>query len=127
MSHIYGVFTSSLPVLTGGYVRLLANYSLQEYIKASVMVRATTLRMVPATLVSMVKDPVLRQQDLSSVRTIVCAGAILAPEIITEVQKMIGEAFIVQGYGMTEGSITFLRQYSGTRKQGSVGRAISGV
>lgn len=100
LGHIYGVFTASLPLLTGGYVRLLRNYTLQEYVKACVFVRATTLRMVPPTLVAMVKDPFVRQQDLTSVRTISCSGAVLAPDIISEVHKVLGtEADIVQGYG----------------------------
>ncbi|CAK7223987.1 hypothetical protein SBRCBS47491_005394 [Sporothrix bragantina] len=128
LGHIYGVFTASLPLLTGGYVRLLRNYNLHEYVKACVAVRATTLRMVPPTLVAMVKDPFVQQQDLSSVVTISCAGAVLAPDIIGEVHKLLGtEAEIVQGYGMTEGSATILRRYSARRKQGSVGKLIANV
>ncbi|ERT01315.1 hypothetical protein HMPREF1624_02558 [Sporothrix schenckii ATCC 58251] len=100
LGHIYGVFTASLPLLTGGYVRLLRNYTLHDYVEACVDVRATTLRMVPPTLVAMVKDPFVRQQNLASVRTISCSGAVLAPDIISEVHKMLGtEANIVQGYG----------------------------
>ncbi|CAK7235893.1 hypothetical protein SBRCBS47491_009449 [Sporothrix bragantina] len=125
--HIYGVFTAKLPLLTGGYVRLLRDYNLHEYIRVCVAVRATTLRMVPPTLVAMVKDPFIRQQDLTSVQMISCSGAVLAPDIIGELYKMLGnKAEIVQGYGMTEGSATILRRYSARRKQGSVAPGESG-
>lgn len=99
VSHIYGVHVTSLPLLTGGYVRLMRDYSLHEYIRACVSVRATTLRMVPPTVVAMVKDVFVRRQDLACVRTIVCAGATLAPDIITEIRKMMGEVELIQGYG----------------------------
>ncbi|CAK7217081.1 hypothetical protein SCUCBS95973_003030 [Sporothrix curviconia] len=128
LGHIYGVFAACLPLLTGGYVRLLRDYNLHEYIRACVAVRATTLRIVPATLVAMVKDPFVREQDLTSVQTISCSGAVLAPDIIGEVHKMLGnETEIVQGYGMTEGSVTILRRYSARRKQGSVGKLSANV
>lgn len=90
---------TSLPLFTGGYVRLLRNYSLHEYVKACVEVKATMLRMVPPTVVAMVKDPFVRGQDLTSVRTISCAGAVLAPDIITDVRKMMGKVEVIQGYG----------------------------
>lgn len=90
---------SSLPLFSGGYVRLMRDYSLHEYIKAATEVKATTLRVVPPTVVAMVKDPFVRQQDLSSVRTISCSGAVLAKDIISEVRKWIGDVELVQGYG----------------------------
>jgi acyl-CoA synthetase (AMP-forming)/AMP-acid ligase II len=90
---------SSLPLFSGGYVRLMRDYSLQEYVKAAVEVKATTLRMVPPTVAAMVKDPFVRQQDLTSVRTISCSGAVLAQDIISEVRNMMGEVEVVQGYG----------------------------
>lgn len=99
MGHIYGVYMTSLPLFTGGYVRLLRNYSLHEYVKACVEVSATTLRMVPPTVVAMVKDPFVRQQNLTSIHTISCAGAVLAPDIISQVRNMTGEVEIIQGYG----------------------------
>lgn len=98
---------TSLPLLTGGYVRLLRDYDLHKYVKACVEVRATTLRMVPPTVVAMVKDPFVRQQDLSSVRTISCAGAVLAPDIITEIRKMMGEVDLIQGYGYDSNKCLF--------------------
>ncbi|CAM1506232.1 Fc.00g058730.m01.CDS01 [Cosmosporella sp. VM-42] len=127
LGHIYGIFMSSLPLFTGGYVRLLRNYNIHEYVKACVEIRATTLRVVPPTVVAMVKDPFVRQQDLASVRTISCAGAVLAPDIITELRQMMGEVELIQGYGMTEGGITSLRRFSARLKQGSVGRLMANV
>ncbi|KIH93293.1 luciferin 4-monooxygenase [Sporothrix brasiliensis 5110] len=135
LAHIYGVFVATtMPVFTGGYVRLMRSYSLPAYLAACADARATTLRMVPPTLVAMVK--LLQQQqagghkaamDLSSVTSIVCAGAMLAPEMIGAVHSLLGESVaIVQAYGMTEGLATIVNRFAATRKQGSVGRPVSG-
>ena len=99
LTHIYGMFTSLLPVFCGSYIRYLTNYSLHEYVKASVESGATVLRIVPATLVGMVKDPFVRQQDLTKINTILCAGAVLAPEMIVELRQMMPKVNLVQGYG----------------------------
>jgi len=88
----------------------MRDYSLHEYVKAAAEIRATTLRMVPPTAVAMVKDPFVRQQDLTSVRTISCAGAVLAPEIISEMDKLMGKVDVVQGYGYISAPGGFLRQ-----------------
>ncbi|OIW22662.1 luciferin 4-monooxygenase [Coniochaeta ligniaria NRRL 30616] len=127
LGHIYGVFMSSLPLFSGGYVRLMRDYSLHKYIRAATEVKATTLRVVPPTVVAMVKDPFVRQQDLTSVRTISCAGAVLAQDIISEVRNMMDKVEVVQGYGMTEGSITTLKRFAARRKLGSVGRLSANV
>jgi hypothetical protein len=45
------------------------------------------------------RDPFVRKQDLTSVRTTVCSGATLAPDIITGIRKMMGEVELIRGYG----------------------------
>lgn len=133
LAHIYGVFVATtMPVYTGGYVRLLRTYTLPTYLQACADHKATTLRMVPPTLVAMVKllqagEGPSQSLDLSSVQNIVCAGAMLAPEMIGAVTKLLGEhVAIVQAYGMTEGLASIVSRFAAGRKQGSVGRPISG-
>ncbi|CAK7230217.1 hypothetical protein SBRCBS47491_007512 [Sporothrix bragantina] len=130
LSHIYGVFVTATALYTGGYVRLLRSYTLPTYLAACVASRATTLRMVAPTVVDVVKllqDPSSVSMDLSSVKTIVCAGAMLPPEMITAVQTLLGnDVAIVQAYGMTEGLATVVSRAAGARKPGSVGRPLSG-
>ncbi|CAK7206722.1 hypothetical protein SEUCBS139899_009528 [Sporothrix eucalyptigena] len=133
LAHIYGVFVAATALYTGGYVRLLRAYSLPVYLAACSEVRATTLRVVPPTLVAMVKLLATQPSpavDLSSVTTIVCAGAALAPETIRGVRAVLGpDVALVQAYGMTEGLATVVSREAGASrpdKQGSVGQPLSG-
>ncbi|KAH7420130.1 acyl-CoA synthetases/AMP-acid ligases II [Cadophora sp. MPI-SDFR-AT-0126] len=125
MGHIYGVLTALLvPVFAGSQTILLRKYLFQDYIKAAVSVRATFLRLVPPTATAMAKDPWVAKQDLSSVQTIQCAGAVLAPEIIGALEKMLKGVDIIQGYGLSEGGGATLKPFSAKRKAGSVGKLL---
>ncbi|KAL1890749.1 hypothetical protein Sste5346_008074 [Sporothrix stenoceras] len=131
LAHIYGVFVATtMPVFTGGYVRLLRSYTLPAYLQACSEHKATTLRVVPPTLVAMVKllqSGEGQSLDLSGVQNIVCAGAMLGPEMIRAVHQLLGQdVAIVQAYGMTEGLATIVSRFAASRKQGSVGRPVSG-
>lgn len=99
MCHIYGVNTILGCLLTGSHIVLLRQYNFHHYVQACAKIKATMLRMVPQTAVALVKDPTVSKHDLSSVHTIVCAGAVLPPEIITELQKMMKGVVLSQGYG----------------------------
>lgn len=47
----------------------------------------------------MAKDPWVAEQDLKSVHTIMCAGAVLAPDIIAKLEELMDGVSITQGYG----------------------------
>ncbi|PGH10484.1 hypothetical protein AJ80_07527 [Polytolypa hystricis UAMH7299] len=127
-SHIYGIIAAmTLAPFYGHYVVLMRRYQFEKYIERCSKIRATVLRLIPATAVSMVKDPFVRGLDLKSVDTVMCAGAPLQAHVVQQMKEMMGRTDIVQGYGLSETSVTFLRGYWSVKKAGSVGLLSTGV
>lgn len=127
-AHIYGLVSAVLlPAHVGCYLVIMSEYDFMPYLKRCSEIRATVLRLVPSTAIRITKDPAIRALDLKSVQTVMCSSASLATETVQEMQKILDpEAKIVNGYGMTETSITMLRE-SQAHRAGAVGKAISGV
>lgn len=127
-AHIYGLVSAVLlPAYVGCYLVIMSEFDFMSYMKCCSEIRATVLRLVPATAIRITKDPAIRALNLKSVQTIMCSSAALATETVQELQKILDpEARIVNGYGMTETSITMLRE-SQAHRAGAVGKPISGV
>ncbi|KAF2742950.1 acyl-CoA synthetases/AMP-acid ligases II [Sporormia fimetaria CBS 119925] len=126
LCHIYGLITALLaPLFSGCFVVLMRKYDLKGYIQACSQLRATLLKVVPPTAVALAKDPWLATQDLTSVNTIMCAGAVLAPEIIARLEELMKGVCITQAYGMSECVITTLKPEASKRKPGSVGKILA--
>lgn len=88
-----------MPSFVGNYVMLIRHFVYQDYILASAKIRATTMKMVPAIAVAISKDPNVEKLDLSSVNTVLSAGATLQAQIVTRLQELLKGVYIVQGYG----------------------------
>lgn len=127
-AHIYGLASAVLqPACVGSYMVVMGEFDFLSYLKRCSEIRATILRLVPATAIRMTKDRAARNLDLKSVQIIMCSSASLATETVQELQRILNpEVKIVNGYGMTEASITMLRE-SQAHRAGSVGRPISEV
>jgi acyl-coenzyme A synthetase/AMP-(fatty) acid ligase len=70
----------------------------KEWIKANARIKAITISMVPPTAVVISKDPNLENIDLTSVNTILCAGATLQTEVVLRLQHLLKGVSIIQGY-----------------------------
>lgn len=77
----------------------MSAFNLEEYLDICQQKRATILRVVPPTAMAMAKDKRLRALDLSSVHTLVCAGAALGKATQAGLQKLLKGVAVVQGYG----------------------------
>lgn len=78
-------------------------------------------------MVFLAKSPIVADYDLSSVKVIWCGAAPLSKEVEDAVKNRIGVPVIRQGYGMTEGSLSFTGQTDKNHKSGSVGVLRTGV
>jgi acyl-coenzyme A synthetase/AMP-(fatty) acid ligase len=127
-AHIYGLVAAVLqPAYVGSYLVVMSEFDFLPYLRRCSEIHATVIRLVPSTAIRMTKDPATRNLNLKSVQTVMCSSASLATETVQELQKILNpEAKIVNGYGMTEASITILRE-SQSHRAGSVGRPSSGV
>ncbi|KAI1843565.1 hypothetical protein JX266_010198 [Neoarthrinium moseri] len=127
-AHIYGVTSGILvPAWTGGYVVAMKHYDFLPYLQRCSEIKGTILRLVPATAIRLVKDPASRGLDLTTVKTVMCAGAALPPEIVTGLQSILDPGTtVLNGYGMSEATIALQRD-TRSAKAGSVGKPASGV
>jgi acyl-coenzyme A synthetase/AMP-(fatty) acid ligase len=116
-----------MPSFVGSYAVLMKTFDFAQYLKRSVAIQASILRLVPAMAIRIVKDSDIRKMDLSSVNFVYCAGATLAAEIVVELQEMLHGTYILGGYGMSEGTITSMRETWSETKAGSVGKPAAGV
>jgi 4-coumarate--CoA ligase len=127
-AHIYGIVAGLLlPAWVGCYVMVMKQYDFLPYVKRCSEIRATVLRLVPATAIRLVKDPDVRGLGLASVKTVMCSGAALAIETVKELQGILDpEAAVLNGYGMSETTVMIQRE-TRTDKPGSVGKPAAGV
>lgn len=98
--HIYGLVTAVLsPAFIGHFVLIMQAYDYGSYLNACQETRATVMRVVPPTAMAMAKDSSIRDLDLSSVHTLVCAGAALGEETQAGLQQLMKGVNVTQGYG----------------------------
>ncbi|KAI0127122.1 acyl-CoA synthetases/AMP-acid ligases II [Xylariales sp. AK1849] len=82
-THIYRIVSSVLlPAWIGSYVVVMKQYDFLSYLKRCSGMKATVLRLVPATGVRQVKDPTAKSPDLGSVIIVMCSDAALSVEIL---------------------------------------------
>ncbi|HYH52950.1 MAG TPA: class I adenylate-forming enzyme family protein [Solirubrobacterales bacterium] len=125
MSHI-GSFLWALSMLSvGGRVVVARTFDSHELLPLLREQRPTVLAMIPAALLALVRDHDLQPHDFDSLRVCRCGSDKVSTELLHEFAAVAGFP-IVEGYGMTEVGLATLNPPSGTVKQGSIGRPISG-
>ena len=126
-AHVYGIVSALLlPAWVGSYLQPMKKFTYLPYLQRCAEIRATVLRLVPAVAVRMVKDPEVQKLDLSSVRSVMCSGAALSDATVQGLRRMLAPgARVLNGYGMSEGTGTLLREVR-DGKGASVGRPAAG-
>ncbi|KAK0388943.1 hypothetical protein NLU13_2520 [Sarocladium strictum] len=127
-SHIYGIIAGVLmPSWVGSYLQPMKKFDYLSYIKRCAELRATVLRLVPAAAVRLTTDPETRKLDLRTVQSVMSSGAALSDETVEAMKRMLAPGVaILNGYGMSETTLTLLRETRGD-KGASVGRPAAGV
>ncbi|KAF2104582.1 acyl-CoA synthetases/AMP-acid ligases II [Rhizodiscina lignyota] len=127
-AHIYGLVIGMLmPAFFGSHVVAMPQFDFVQYFQRCAEIRATCIRLVPSTAIRLAKDAKVSKLDLTSVQTMYCSGASLPIEVAEKLQVRLKGCSILNGYGMSEGTITMLRSHHSTRKTGSVGKPAAGV
>ncbi|HWC08811.1 MAG TPA: class I adenylate-forming enzyme family protein [Solirubrobacterales bacterium] len=125
MSHI-GSFLWALSMLSvGGRVVVARTFDSHELLPLLREQKPTVLAMIPAALLALVRDHDLQPHDFDSLRVCRSGSDKVSTELLHEFAAVAGFP-IVEGYGMTEVGLATLNPPSGTVKQGSIGRPISG-
>ncbi|KAL1969437.1 hypothetical protein VTN77DRAFT_8875 [Rasamsonia byssochlamydoides] len=109
-NHIYGLnLYICTGLIKGSTVVVLPRFDLEVYLSCIQRYRPEELALVPPVALLLVKSPVVRKYDLSSVRKIASAAAPLTKELATAVEGMFKQAYgttvyCTQAWGLTETS-----------------------
>ena len=98
------VFPVLAPLLHGASSVLLEHWSAPLALELLQREAATLATAVPTQLIKMVQDPALAEHDYSSLRVFNNAGAPLAPQAATEVERVFG-CTIQTVYGASDGGV----------------------
>ena len=124
--HIYGMVVIMMLTLSrGGTVVSMPRFEFRDFLTALQKYRVTTAPLVPPIVLGMVKNPVVGEFDLSSIRMVFSGAAPLGEDIARQLSKKLG-CPVVQGYGMTEASpVTHLSPtINAPVKPGSIGLVV---
>ena len=96
-------------LLHGGKV-VLANTTRSEDIFSLIeRHRVTHIAVVPALLIRLINDPLIKNFDLSSLEIIQSGGQRLQPEVRRRTRELIPSVTVQENFGMAEGMLMFVR------------------
>jgi len=103
-------------------------FNFEEFLKSIVRYRITRLILVPPMIVLLCKHPAVRNYDLSHVKTCVSAAAPLSLQLVHQLARILPNASIGQGYGMTEtATLVSMMPLSRKLSNGTVGTLLPGI
>ncbi|MGH3626451.1 MAG: class I adenylate-forming enzyme family protein, partial [Sciscionella sp.] len=114
----------NVPMLTGGTTVLHDRFDPKAYLADAERLRVTTMGGAPPLFGALLACPDLPTRDLSSVRGISSGAAPLPTDMINSLRRLLPDAVICEGYGLTEvtmGATSSPSARSATRKVGAVG------
>ncbi|KAH7926478.1 acetyl-CoA synthetase-like protein [Leucogyrophana mollusca] len=128
--HIYGLVLSiHFMTFCGMSLVVIPKFNFTDFLKSIVTHKITHLMLVPPQIVLLCKHPAVKDYDLSGVRFLISGAAPLSAELMKQLVKVIPNAQVGQGYGLTESS-TSITMYPTDQKigtPGSAGRLLPGV
>ena len=126
--HVNAQVASTLgPMLRGGALVLMPGFSPSTFLPALERYRATSFSGVPTVYSILNQLPDAERYDLSALRVCIC-GAAPMPVATFETFERTYNAFILEGYGLSEGTcVSTLNPLDGRpRKVGTIGVALPG-
>ncbi len=124
--HVVGLHgILNLGLFTGATIVTMTRYDLRKFLQAIQDYRITSAFLTPPVVVELTKDAAIRDYDLSSLRSILCAAAPLGADVEKACAERLG-CMVKQGFGMTEatGPITTSPNEAASIKRGSVGQCV---
>ncbi|KAI9704608.1 MAG: hypothetical protein M1820_005521 [Bogoriella megaspora] len=101
--HITGlVHGLNLPILLNAEVYMLPSFTMKSMLDTICEYQIKELLLAPPILIRLVRDPLVKEYDLSYVKRFSSGAAPLSKEIIRELKTRFPHTGFKQGYGMTE-------------------------
>ena len=125
--HIHGLaFATHLTWLIGGC--LLVEDAFEPRATIEAIGRSTVFMAVPPIYYKLLEEPLFRQaaRDWKNVRLFTCGSAPIRPEVLPQLQEILGRP-VINRYGMTEGYVISSLPLDGPWPDGSVGLPLAGV
>jgi malonyl-CoA/methylmalonyl-CoA synthetase len=125
--HIHGLsFATHLSLLTGG--RMIVEDSFHPRRTLDVIGQGTVFMAIPTFYFAFLDRPEFREaaRGWSGVRLFTCGSAPIRPEVLPELESILGRP-VINRYGMTEGHVITSLPLDGPWPQGSVGLPLPGV
>lgn len=100
--HIYGMnVIMNLTLQQRGKLVILPKFDLKPFLELIQNEKCSSIYIAPPIAVALTKHPLVKEYDLSSIRTIVCGAAPMDEALGAALIKQI-PAVLLQGFGMTE-------------------------
>ncbi len=91
-----------VPVMANMSVVTMPQFEMKTFLDVITRWKVTNLMLVPPIIIRFVRDPIVKNYDLSHVKMFMSGAAPLSKEIIDQLRAMYPAAGLWQGYGMTE-------------------------
>ncbi|XP_061369242.1 4-coumarate--CoA ligase-like 1 [Gastrolobium bilobum] len=125
--HIYGITGICCATLKNkGKVVVMGRFELKTFLNALITHEVTFAPIVPPIILSLVKNPIVDEFDLSKLKlqAIMTAAAPLAPELLSSFEHKFPGVLVQEAYGLTEHScitLTHAQKGVGSPNKNSVG------
>jgi 2,3-dihydroxybenzoate-AMP ligase len=96
-------------LLHGGKVVLASSTRSEKIFSLIERHRVTHIAVVPALLIRLINDPLIKKFDLSSLQIIQSGGQRLQPEVRRRTKELIPSVTVQENFGMAEGMLMFVR------------------
>ena len=127
--HVYGLnVILNRALAAGATIVSMPQFDLEHFLDLLERYRVTRGYIVSPIALALATHPAVERRDLSDLRHLLCAAAIVSPELLEACERRIG-CRVTQGYGMTEmSSVTHLAPLFGdVRKPASIGLPVPGT
>ncbi|PPR03048.1 hypothetical protein CVT24_012436 [Panaeolus cyanescens] len=122
MEDIYGLVHLHFSVFYGASIVVVPKFSFEDFLNTIIRYKITHLYLVPPQIVLLCKHPAVNGRKFDHVKVCLSGAAPLSGDLMSQLAKIIPNAAIGQGYGMTETGIT-IGTMPRDRKMGTVGSA----
>ncbi|CAH1972296.1 unnamed protein product [Acanthoscelides obtectus] len=126
--HGFGFTLMYMNLIRGKSLILLDKFKPRTFLEALVKYRVTRLSVPPPLILFLIKHPLVKEYDLSSIKEIRSGAAPLSADIQKELKEKFQAEHVSQAYGMTETTLSVLAvPPGGLEKIGSSGKVVPGM
>lgn len=126
--HSFGFMLMFLNILRGKKMVVIRKFNVKLLLDSVVKYKITRLIVPPPVLLVLLKNPIVKEYDLSSLVEIRSGAAALGKDMEKELKERFKVRNVSQSYGMTETTLGVLLNIGDNPvKLGSVGRVVAGM